>query len=199
MKRVRRLLEPRSSAGVWPPLAAVLIFLATAALAVASWQSEQPQRRFLPPGRRRPAPSNSPYEQWPSEVAYIIKPEELAAYQKLTTNEEREKFIEQFWERRNPNPGSPHNQFREDYYRRIAYANAHFASSLPGWKTDRGRIYIMYGPPDEIEAHPAQKPHPTEEWRYREMKGVGAKVIMRFVDQTGKGDYHLERDPHPSP
>jgi GWxTD domain-containing protein len=191
MKRIRRLLEPQGAAGVWSPLAAALIVLATAALAVASWQSQPPPRSSSNSPQATRAES-SPYEQWPWEVAYIIRPEELAAFRKLTTNEERDKFIEQFWERRNPNPGSPHNQFREDYYRRIAYANAHFASSLPGWKTDRGRIYIMYGPPDEIDSHPTPTPHPTQDWLYREIKGVGSHVKMRFVDSTGKGDYHLE-------
>jgi GWxTD domain-containing protein len=195
MKRIRRLLEPQGAAGVWSPLAAALILLATAALAAASWQTQQPQRSPSAPSQAARAES-SPYEQWRSEVAYIINKEELAAFQKLTTNEERDKFIEQFWERRNPNPGSPHNEFKEEFYRRIAYANAHYASTLPGWKTDRGRIYIMYGPPDQIESRRAQTPHPTEEWLYREIKGVGSNVIMRFVDLTGKGDYHLAQQGH---
>jgi len=98
----------------------------------------------------------SPYKKWlDEEVPYIITDEERAAFKKLTTDEEREQFIEQFWERRNPNPGSPENEFKEEYYRRIAYSNEHFASGIPGWKTDRGRMYIMYGPPDEIESHPS--------------------------------------------
>ena len=98
----------------------------------------------------------SPYKRWLSEeVPYIITDEERAAFKKLSTDDEREQFIEQFWERRNPNPGSPENEFKEEYYRRIAYANEHYASGIPGWKTDRGRIYITWGPPDEIDSHPS--------------------------------------------
>ncbi len=98
----------------------------------------------------------SPYKKWLSEeVPYIITDEERASFKKLSTDDEREQFIEGFWERRNPNPSSPENEFKEEYYRRIAYANEHYASGIPGWKADRGRIYIMWGPPDEIESHPS--------------------------------------------
>src|SRR5258708_8750607 len=98
----------------------------------------------------------SPYKKWlQEEVPYITTSEERAAFKKLATDEEREQFIEQFWERRNPSPGSPENEFKEEYYRRIAYANEHYASGTPGWRTDRGRIYITYGPADEIESHPS--------------------------------------------
>src|SRR5580698_8759663 len=98
----------------------------------------------------------SPYKKWLDEdVVYIITPEERSAFLRLQTNEEREQFIEQFWLRRNPDPDSPENTFKEEHYRRIAYANEHFASGIPGWKTDRGRIYIMWGPPDETDSHPS--------------------------------------------
>src|SRR5208337_356476 len=98
----------------------------------------------------------SPYKKWlTEEVPYIITSEERGAFKKLTTDDEREQFIESFWERRNPNPGSPENEFKEEYYRRIAYANEHYASGIQGWRTDRGRIYIMYGPADEVESHPS--------------------------------------------
>jgi GWxTD domain-containing protein len=152
----------------------------------------------------------SPYNKWLSEeVPYIITNEERAAFKKLTTDDEREAFIESFWERRNPNPESPENEFKEEYYRRIAYANEHFASGLPGWKTDRGRIYIMYGPPDDIDSHPSggmyERPmsegggdttaYPFEDWRYRYIDGIGEDVNLEFVDTTMTGEYHLTMDP----
>jgi GWxTD domain-containing protein len=152
----------------------------------------------------------SPYKKWLSEeVPYIITTDERAAFKKLSTDEEREQFIEQFWERRNPNPGSPENEFKEEYYRRIAYANEHYASGIPGWKTDRGRIYIMYGPPDEIEGHPSggsyirpaeegggeTSTYPFETWRYRYIDGIGTNIILEFVDPTLTGEYHLTMDP----
>ena len=109
----------------------------------------------------------SPYKKWLNEeVPYIITNEERAAFKKLTTDDEREQFIETFWERRNPNPGSPENEFKEEYYRRIAYANEHYASGIPGWRTDRGRIYIMYGPADEIDDSP-------QRWHLHSTSGRG--------------------------
>jgi len=152
----------------------------------------------------------TPYKKWLSEeVPYIITDQERAAFKKLSTDDERESFIENFWERRNPNPGSPENEFKEEYYRRIAYANEHYASGLPGWKTDRGRIYIMYGPPDENDSHPSggeyQRPEsegggetstfPFEQWRYRYIDGIGTNIILEFVDPTMTGEYHLTMDP----
>jgi GWxTD domain-containing protein len=152
----------------------------------------------------------SPYKKWlDEEVPYIITPEEKSAFKKLTTDEEREQFIEQFWERRNPNPGSPENEFKEEYYRRIAYANEHYSSGIPGWKTDRGRIYIMYGPPDEIDAHPSggsyvrppcqgggeTSTYPFEDWTYHYIEGIGENVQLEFVDPSMSGEYHLTMDP----
>jgi GWxTD domain-containing protein len=152
----------------------------------------------------------SPYKKWlDEEVPYIITAEERSAFKKLSTDDEREQFIEQFWERRNPNPGSLENEFKEEYYRRIAYANEHYASGIPGWKSDRGRIYIMYGPPDEIDSHPSggayERPpeegggetstFPFEQWRYRYIDGIGNNIILEFVDPTMTGEYHLTMDP----
>src|ERR1700753_2292688 len=98
----------------------------------------------------------TPYKKWLNEdVAYIITDEESAAFKKLQTDEEREQFIEQFWLRRDPTPDTVENEFKEEHYRRIAYANEHYASGTPGGKTDRGRIYITFAPPDEIEGHPS--------------------------------------------
>jgi GWxTD domain-containing protein len=154
--------------------------------------------------------SESAYKHWiDDEVPYIITPDERSAWKKLSTDAEREQFIETFWERRNPNPQSGENEFKEEYYRRIAYANEHYASGIPGWKTDRGRIYIMYGPPDEVDAHPSggtyNRPmeegggmtstYPFETWRYRYIDGIGNNIILEFVDPSQSGEYHMTMDP----
>jgi GWxTD domain-containing protein len=154
----------------------------------------------------------SPYRKWLDEdVIYIISPEERHSFLHLATNEEREQFIEAFWQRRNPDPDSPENTFKEEHYRRIAYANEHYASGIPGWKTDRGKIYIMWGPADEVDSHPTggnwDRPmdqgggstttYPWETWRYRHLdgQGLGENVELEFVDPTSTGEYHLTMDP----
>src|SRR6202051_4892691 len=152
---------------------------------------------------------DTPYKQWLNEdVVYIISPEERNAFGQLATNEEREQFIEQFWLRRSTNPDLPDNEFKAEHYRRIAYANEHYASGIPGWKSDRGRIYIMWGPPDEIDSHPTggtyERPsaegggetstYPFEDWRYRYLEGMGENVELEFVDPTSTGEYHLTMD-----
>ncbi len=152
----------------------------------------------------------TPYKKWlDEEVAYIIADEERTAFLRLETNEEREQFIEQFWLRRDPTPDTVENEFKEEHYRRIAYANERFASGIPGWRTDRGRIYIIWGPPDEIETHPTggsyERPpeegggststYPFEKWRYRYLEGIGNDVNLEFVDPTGSGEYRLTMDP----
>lgn len=120
----------------------------------------------------------SPYQKWVEEdVVYIIRPEELKAFRALKDDAEREHFIEQFWARRNPNPGAAENTFKEEHYRRIAYANNRFASDLPGWKTERGRLYIVLGPPDEIETHPTDG---YEQWMYHSVAGLGNNVSFEF-------------------
>lgn len=138
----------------------------------------------------------SPYDRWLNEeVPYIITDSERAAFKKLTTDEKREQFIEQFWERRNPNPRSPENEFKEEYYRRIAYANGHWATDRPGWKTDRGHMYIVYGPPDEIDSHLSGPPYPIEEWKYNYIKGLGSNVVFKFIDPKETGEYQLVSPP----
>jgi GWxTD domain-containing protein len=152
----------------------------------------------------------TPYRKWLNEdVAYIITDEERQAFKRLQTDEEREQFIEQFWLRRDPTPDTIENEFKEEHYRRIAYTNEQFASGIPGWKTDRGRIYITYGPPDEKETHPSggsyQRPpeegggttstFPFEQWRYRYIEGVGSDIIIEFVDPTMSGEYRMTMDP----
>jgi GWxTD domain-containing protein len=149
------------------------------------------------------------YKKWLDEdVRWIITDEEAKAFKLLSNDEERDQFIEAFWQRRNPTPDSEENPFKEEHYRRMAYANEHFAAGIPGWKTDRGRIYIMYGAPDEIESHPSggsyERPieegggetstFPFEDWRYRYLEGIGQEVIIEFVDTCMCGDYHMTMD-----
>jgi len=143
------------------------------------------------------------------DVSYIITNEERAAFKRLATDEERESFIESFWLRRDPTPDSIDNEFKDDHYERIAYANEHYASGIPGWKTDRGRIYVMYGKPDEIESHPSGGTYdrpieegggttstfPFEIWRYRYVEGIGNEVLLEFVDPTMSGEYRMTIDP----
>ena len=151
-----------------------------------------------------------PFKRWLDEdVRYIITPEERKAFVQMATDEERENFIESFWMRRDPTPDSVENEYKEEHYRRIAYANDRFASGIPGWKTDRGRIYIAYGPADEIESHPSggqyQRPYdegggftstyPFEIWRYRWIEGIGSDILLEFVDPTMTGEYRLTMDP----
>jgi GWxTD domain-containing protein len=151
------------------------------------------------------------YKDWlEKDVAYIITDDERKAFKKLQTDEEREAFIEEFWRRRDPDPDTEDNEYREEYYERIAYANEHFSSGIPGWKTDRGRIYIMYGKPDEKETHPMGGPYtrdpwegggdtttyPFERWFYRYLPGVGSGIELEFVDRTGTGEYRLTTDPN---
>jgi GWxTD domain-containing protein len=149
------------------------------------------------------------YKKWVDEdVHWIITDTELQAFKQLSNDEERDQFIEQFWLRRNPNPDSPDNEFREEHYARIAYANEHFAAGKPGWRTDRGHIYIAYGKPDSIDSHPSggsyERPveegggetstFPFEIWHYRYLEGIGDNIDIEFVDTCMCGDYHATID-----
>ncbi|HTZ84393.1 MAG TPA: GWxTD domain-containing protein [Candidatus Acidoferrales bacterium] len=152
---------------------------------------------------------SKPYKKWLDEdVVYIITDEERAAFKQLSNDEERDNFIEAFWQRRDPTPDTEENEYKEEHYQRIAYANEHFAAGVPGWKTDRGRIYIVFGKPDEIESHPSggtyERPmeegggetstFPFEDWRYRYIEGIGQEVIIEFVDPCMCGEYHMTLD-----
>jgi GWxTD domain-containing protein len=152
----------------------------------------------------------TPYKKWlEEEVPYIITDEERSAFLQLQTNEEREQFIEAFWQRRDPTPDTVENEFKEEHYRRIAYANERFSSGIPGWRTDRGRIYIMWGPPDSIETHSAGSTYDRpmsegggqavvyafDDWNYHYMEGIGQNITIEFVDPTGTGEYHITMDP----
>src|SRR6202165_2003881 len=198
------------------------IFSLAIAVIIPSASAQQAQDPGAPPApqklnketkrkmRRTLKELDSAYRQWLTEdVTYIISPEERNAFLQLDTNEEREQFIEQFWLRRSSNPDLPENDFKEEHYRRIAYANEHYACRRAGWKTDRGRMYIMWGPADEVESHPTggtyERPmeegggststYPWETWRWRYLEGIGENIILEFVDPSGSGEYRLTMDP----
>src|SRR6202790_629859 len=150
-----------------------------------------------------------PYKKWLEEdVVCIITDEERAAFKQLSNDEERDNFIEAFWQRRDPTHDTEENEYKEEHYQRIAYANEHFAAGVPGWKTDRGRMYIVFGKPDEIDSHPSggsyQRPmeegggetstFPFEDWRYRYIEGIGQEVIIEFVETCMCGEYHMTLD-----
>ena len=179
---------------------------------------DQDQTNAKPPTKRELAKKQralekelaSAWKKWMEEdVSYLITDEEKVAFKRLKTDEERQQFVEQFWLRRDPTPDTEENEFKEEHYRRIAYANDHYASGIPGWKTDRGKIYIKYGAPDEIDSHPSggsyERPieegggetstFPFEKWRYRFIEGVGTGVEIEFVDTTMSGEYHITLDP----
>jgi GWxTD domain-containing protein len=152
----------------------------------------------------------SPYNKWlDEEVRWIISDEERTAFKRLQTDDEKQSFIEQFWLRRDPTPDTEENEFKEEHYRRIAWANDRYASGIPGWKTDRGQIYIKFGPPDENDSHTSGGPgerdisegggtttfFPYERWRYRYLECCGSDVTIEFVDPSMTNEYHITMDP----
>jgi GWxTD domain-containing protein len=207
MKRIHRLLNrpERPHAALTPAFTAGLVIV-LAAVALAAWQPHPDERPQEPQRKQGTAIApDSPFRKWITEdVAYIINDQERAAFRQLTTDDEREHFIEQFWLRRDPTPGTPENEFKAEHYRRIAYTNQRFTTpaGLPGWKTDRGRIYISYGPPDEIEDHPSggkASPNPYVDWMYHHIDGIGDNIIVEFVDDQHTGDYRMTSDPNQAP
>ena len=206
VKRVRRLLvQPEGPRAALTPVFSAAVLTISLAAAMVAWQAAPPPAPLLAQVKEAPTPieTATPYNKWVTEdVAYIISNEERAAYKNLQSNPEREHFIEQFWLRRDPTPGTPENEFKEEHYRRIAYANDHFAAAIPGWKTDRGRIYITYGPPDEKETHPSgseAQPYPYEQWLYHFIEGVGTNVVIEFIDPNKTGEYRMTTDPSATP
>jgi len=186
-------------------LCLLTVFFAGASTAAAPFAQKPGQGN---PGKGTDAESH--FSKWLNEdVVYIITPEERDVFLKLTTDEERERFVEQFWARRDPNPEQPGNEFREEHYRRVQYANQHFPAGIPGWKTDRGRIYIAYGPPDRIESHPVggqylrpqhegggqTSTYPFERWEYRHIEGIGEDIEIEFVDVSGGNLYKIATNP----
>src|SRR4026209_1385485 len=190
---------------------ALALSLTVAAGSIAFAQSQkQTQDPSEKPRNVKPELKKA-YKDWlDKDVPYVITDEERKAFKKLASDDERERFIEEFWRRRDPDPDTDENEFKEEYYERIAYANENFASGIPGWKSDRGRIWIMYGKPDERETHPSggsyERPsyegggntttYPFEIWFYRYLAGVGSGVEIEFVDPTGSGEYRIARNPN---
>src|SRR4026209_1755323 len=192
-------------------LALRLAFLVTLILSASTWVFTQDQQDPTSTPRNVKPELKKAYKDWLDEdVTYIITDEERKAFKKLANDDERERFIEEFWRRRDPDPDTDENEFKEEYYERIAYANENFASGIPGWKSDRGRIWIMYGKPDGRETHPMggsyDRPsyegggntstYPFETWFYRYIPGVGSGIEIEFVDPTGSGEYRIARNPN---
>jgi GWxTD domain-containing protein len=186
-----------------------------AATAPTEGNSTDPLKRPIPEKQKKANAKalkvelSKTYKKWLAEdVAWIITDQERSAFMQLSNDEERDQFIEAFWQRRDPTPDTEENEYKEEHYRRIAYANEHYAAGIPGWKTDRGRMYIVFGPADEIESHPSggsyERPmeegggetstFPFETWRYRYIEGIGQEVIIEFVDSCMCGDYHMTLD-----
>ena len=188
----------------------IFILIVAAVLSVAQTVAGQSKPTVDPQDKPRKVKQepDKAFIDWLRDVGPIISKEEQDAWNTLRTNEERERFIEEFWRRRDPDPDTEANEYREAYYERIAYVNEHFSSGIPGYKTDRGRIYLKYGKPNEVESHPAggayerdasegggsTATYPFERWFYRDIPGrPGANI--EFVDPTGTGEYRLARNP----
>lgn len=197
VKRIRRLLYPRPSGALAPFLAAGIL-IATAVVSLAGWKASVQQNQPHANGQSVEKTLPSVYAKWvDGPISYFMTPQEKAAFLKLATNEERDGFIKQFWARRNPRPGSSTNVLKVEFYRRVAFANRRFAySGVPGWKTDRGHVYICYGPPDEINFFPNGTPYPHARWTYKHIIGIGDNVVFRFVDRAGNGSYRFASGSH---
>ena len=189
---------------------ALMLMLVAGVVPTALGQDKDEKKKQKEPSAKQKAELKSVYKKWLDEdVLYIITDEERKAFKSLKTDEERDQFIEQFWLRRDPDPDTPENEYKDQYYERIQYANEHYASGIPGWKTDRGRIYVTFGKPDEIEAHPSggsyDRPsyegggttttYPFETWWYRYIEGIGSDIEIEFVDPSGSGEYRIARSP----
>jgi GWxTD domain-containing protein len=198
-----------------PNVAMILALVCSLFLTVSAQKQQTPAPDQKP--RKVRTESDRAFKEWPNEVGAIITEEERAAYEKLKTNEERENFIGIFWDNRDLDPDTQENEYKEEYYERLAYVNEHFASGKPGYLTDRGRIYLKWGKPDEIESHPmggnynrtanegggSTTTYPFERWFYRSLSihtrsgpKVRPGVDLEFVDPTGSGEYRLARNPN---
>jgi GWxTD domain-containing protein len=212
LRRIRRLVAKPGARDLAIPVAPSILLMVSVGVALGAWSPARPPQPHVPvetpqvaalvqAAQTAPAvatPAAGPYRKWLDEdVAYIITPEEKAAFGKLRTDPEREEFIEHFWERRNPTPESVDNPFKVEHYRRIAYANKHFASPdgrTPGWRTARGRFYIIYGPPDEIDDF-SSYPHPYQIWRYRYVEAFKGPVEWKFDYGGDDGVYRMVPSP----
>lgn len=188
-----------------------LVLLLVAGSIPAALAQDKEKKQKDPNERKKKEELKSVYKRWMDEdVNYIITDEERKAFKALKTDEERDQFIEQFWLRRDPDPDTPENEYKDQYFERIQYANEHYTSGIAGWRTDRGRIYITFGKPDEIESHPAggsyDRPsyegggqtttYPFETWWYRYIEGIGSDIEIEFVDPSGSGEYRIARSPN---
>lgn len=227
--RIRRLLEQREAPAVSRVAVLTLLSLAVAAaglyLGAARAQSNAIQQQTVESSEALQS-LPLPYQQWLTQDAlWIITPQENHIFLTLQNDNERDEFIRQFWERRNPTPGAAENAFKTEHYRRIAYANQHFATTIPGWKTDRGHIYIVYGRPSSIDSHPSggtedgkSISNPFEDWHYQQyhllqtettpdpdrpgyqrITPVQQAVDFEFIDTCNCGDYRLQPFPLPKP
>jgi len=180
-------------------LAGLLLAFVSSSLVTAHAQDSTPAPHPTH-GWLRDSTVKEEYKKWLREdVFWIATDEERANFKTLSTDEQRDDFVVSFWQHRNPTPGAVENNFKEEHYRRLAYANTHFAAGVPGWKTDRGRMYIMYGAPDSTESHPGFSP-PSEIWRYSYIEGIGKDVTFDFVDTCRCGEYHMPlRSPEKNP
>lgn len=226
VQRIHRLLGRATSRASSVVPAIIFLMTASAAASFAFYPEPLPMPEPIPMPSPAPAPepmpapspqapeqsvpvmptpspstepvSNPAYRNWLNEeVVWIISDEERAAFRRLTTDDERYQFIEQFWLRRDPTPDTESNEMKEEHYRRIAWANDRFSTRIPGWKTDRGMVYVKYGAPDEKEEHPNDNPttFPYEKWRYKFIEGLGQDLILEFVDQSGRNEYRLSWNP----
>ncbi len=216
MKRIRRLtIESRGSQTSVAPAASAAVLLVIFAAALTALPSKLPSvrhARTLAPARlaalaaaaatpqETAAQIATPYQKWLDEdVVYIIDEVERDSFVRLVSDTEREEFIERFWKKRDPSPDTNENEYREEHYRRIAYANEHFSGSVAGWRTDRGRTYIMYGPPNQLDDHSkdggGDVAYPYQRWLYRYIDGVGINVVIGFSDPARTGDFQMTSDP----
>jgi len=189
------------------PITAIALLCLLSALPIKA-QQDQPAPDQKP--RKVRTELKTAYKNWIEDVRVILTQSELDAWPKLKTDEEREQFIKIVWDSRDPDPDTEENEFKDEFYERIAYANEHFTSGKPGRLTDRGRIYIKWGKPDSVESHPAGGPYdrpsyegggststyPFEKWWYRHLPNVESDVELEFVDPTGSGEYRLARNPY---
>ena len=187
-------------------IATALLLVSLSSLSISA-QQPNPNPQEQPHKVKREV--KKAYVDWINDVDLILTQSERDAWKKLATDEEREKFIEDFWRSRDPDPDTEENEFKEQFFERMTYANEHFSSGKPGRLTDRGRIYIKFGKPDEIESHPGggyyQRPsdegggststYPFEKWFYRYLPNINSGIELEFVDPTGSGEYRLARNP----
>ncbi len=212
MKRIRRLTEgpvsPRMSCAPAVTAALLLMLFGAVFTAVPADLSERHSRfprqlkLSIVPVPQKAVPLQTvatPYQKWvDEEVVYLITPEERAAFGRFTSDQEREAFIEQFWKRRDPTPDTPKNELQEEHYRRIAHANENFGyGKVPGWRSDRGRMYILHGPPDSVRNYASEG---RQEWQYRHLEGQGTNVTLEFIDPDHTGEFRLRQNaPNPRP